>query len=102
MAKLNPQVFMVNISSKALEYQYEHPNKSTEEIMKHIILSLDSEKDANLKIFGIAAANEILKMKTSFPQLTDKIFIINNGINPHLFNYDNKKIPNRFIYREAS
>ena len=37
-----------------------------------------------------------------FPQLTDKIFIINNGINPHLFNYDNKKIPNRFIYTSCS
>jgi hypothetical protein len=72
MVKLNPQVFMVNISSKALEYQNEHPNKSTEEIMRHIILSLDSQTNPDMKIFGIAAANEILKMKASFPQLTDK------------------------------
>lgn len=72
MARLNPQVFMVNIASKALEYKNEHPNKSSEEIMRHVILSLDSETNPDLKIFGIAAANEILKMKTTSPQLTDK------------------------------
>ena len=41
-----------------------------------------------------------------FPQLTDKIFIINNGINTNLFNSKDimevKKIPNRFIYTSCS
>lgn len=72
MAKINPQVFMVNTASKALEYQNERPHAEIEEIMKHIILSLGSENKTDLKIFGIAAANEVLKMKRAFPQLSDK------------------------------
>jgi len=71
MAKINPQVFMLNTASKALEYQDERKNASIEEIMRQIILSIGSEKK-DLQIFGIAAANEILKMKRAFAQLSDK------------------------------
>ncbi len=82
MVKINPQVFMLNTASKALEYKNEHPNRETEEIMKHIILSLGPETKPNMKILGIAAANEILKMKKSFPDLIDKELLqkLNNNI----------------------
>lgn len=37
-----------------------------------------------------------------FPQLKNKINIINNGINSHLFHLNNKKIPNKFVYTSCS
>ena len=39
---------------------------------------------------------------SSFPQLKDKIYIINNGINSNMFNYDNKKTLNKFVYTSCS
>jgi GR25 family glycosyltransferase involved in LPS biosynthesis len=35
---------------------------------------------------------------TQYPTLKEKIYTINNGIKLDLFNFTNKKIPNRFIY----
>ena len=72
MVKLNPHVFMVNTASKALDYQNERPHIEIEEIMKHIILSLGSETKPDLKILGIAAANEVLKMKRAFVNISNK------------------------------
>jgi GR25 family glycosyltransferase involved in LPS biosynthesis/predicted O-methyltransferase YrrM len=37
-----------------------------------------------------------------YPQLKDKINVINNGINTELFTFKNKKVSNRFIYTSCS
>jgi len=37
-----------------------------------------------------------------YPQLKDKITIINNGINTELFTFKNKKVSNKFIYTSCS
>jgi len=39
---------------------------------------------------------------SSFPQLKEKINIINNGINTDLFNIENKKGKNKFVYTSCS
>ena len=56
------------------------------------------------KITGCVCQTEWHKnlFLSSFPQLKDKISIINNGINSHLFNLNNKKIANKFVYTSCS
>ena len=56
------------------------------------------------KITGCVCQTEWHKnlFLSSFPQLKDKITIINNGINSHLFNLNNKKIANKFVYTSCS
>ena len=56
------------------------------------------------KITGCVCQTEWHKdlFLSSFPQLKDKFNIINNGINIHLFNTENKKQTNKFVYTSCS
>ena len=56
------------------------------------------------KITGCVCQTEWHKnlFLSSFPQLKDKFNIINNGINSHLFNIENKKRTNKFVYTSCS
>jgi GR25 family glycosyltransferase involved in LPS biosynthesis/glycosyltransferase involved in cell wall biosynthesis len=56
------------------------------------------------KITGCVCQTEWHKnlFLSSFPQLKDKFNIINNGINTHLFNMENKKQTNKFVYTSCS
>ena len=40
--------------------------------------------------------------RNMYPQLTDKLYITNNGIEVDKFSYASKKIENRFIYSSCS
>jgi len=72
MTKIAPEIVMVNAASKALEYLDKRPRAENEEIMKHVIISLGSDLKQNLRILGVAAANEILKMKRISPNAPHK------------------------------
>ena len=72
MTKIAPEIIMVNAASKALEYLNKRPKAENEEIMKHVILSFGADLKQNLRILGVAAANEVLKLKREFPNALDK------------------------------
>ena len=64
------EIAMVNAASKALEIMDNSPDADTEDIIKYVMASLDAPSE--LKIQGIAAANEIIKMRRAYRELTDK------------------------------
>ena len=56
------------------------------------------------KITGCVCQTEWHKnhFLSSYPQLKDKITVINNGIAGELFTFKNKKVSNKFIYTSCS
>jgi len=64
------ELAMINAATIALEYKIKHPRCWDDDAVAHVLKTLDSE--AKLKIYGVAAANEILKLKKNNSQLTDK------------------------------
>jgi len=78
------EVAMVNAAVYALEYQDKHPSADIEEIIRNVIRNLDVLRTKKeLKILGVAASNEILKIKKenkgkSHKQLL-QIFVNNTG-----------------------
>ncbi|MEK6817177.1 MAG: hypothetical protein AABX80_00070, partial [Nanoarchaeota archaeon] len=69
----NSEIAMVNAASYALEYQDKNPGADVEEIIKRVIQNLDSLRtEKNIKVFGIAAASEILKVKKENKHKTNK------------------------------
>ena len=62
MVKENDKkVAMMIAASKALEYKKQNPSAIIEEVMQHIINSINVERDA--KIAAIASANKAIKYK---------------------------------------
>jgi len=58
------EIVMVNAALFALEYQEKHPYADTEEIIREVINNLNTLRaEKELKRLGIAASNEILKIK---------------------------------------
>ena len=69
----NSEIAMVNAASYALEYQDKNPGADIEEIIRKVMSNLDVLRtDKNLKIFGIAAASEALKLKKENKNKTNK------------------------------
>ena len=67
------EIAMVNAASYALEYQDKNPGADAEEIIQRVIENIDNlgiKKD--IKIFWIAAASEILKLKKENKHKTNK------------------------------
>lgn len=67
------EVAMINAASYALDYRDKNPYVDVEEIIKKVIVNLDSVMiKRDLKVFGIAAANEILKLRKQHKGKTNK------------------------------
>ena len=67
------EIAMVNAASYALEYQDKNPGAEIEEIIRRVIQNLDALRtEKNLKIFGIAAASEALKLRKENKDKTNK------------------------------
>lgn len=64
------ELAMINSASLALEYKTKHPRCWDDDAVAHVLKTLDSKKE--FKIYGVAAANEILKLKNNNPQSSDK------------------------------
>ena len=67
------EIAMINSASYALEYQDKNPGAEIEEIIRRVIQNLDALRtEKNLKIFGIAAASEALKLRKENKDKTNK------------------------------
>ena len=69
------EVAMVNAANAALEYKSKHPRCFDDDAVAYVLKTLDSKP--KLKIYGIAAANEILNLRKDAANnnLTDKQLI---------------------------
>ena len=69
----NSEIAMVSASSYALEYQDKNPGAEIEEIIRGVMNNLDALKTKNnIKVFGMAAASEALKLKKENKNKTNK------------------------------
>ena len=79
----NSEIAMINSASYALEYQDKNPGADTEEIIQKVIENLEMiGTKRELKIFGMAAASEALKLKKENKHKTNKQILqmfINNS-----------------------
>ena len=79
----NSEIAMISSASYALEYQDKNPGADTEEIIQKVIENLEMiGTKRELKIFGIAAASEALKLKKENAHKTNKQILqmfINNS-----------------------
>jgi len=69
----NSEIAMINSASYALEYQDKNPGAEIEEIIRGVMNNLDALKTKNnIKVFGMAAASEALKLKKENKNKTNK------------------------------
>ena len=69
----NSEIAMINSANYALEYQDKNPGAEIEEIIRGVMNNLDAlGTKNNLKIFGMAAASEALKLKKENKHKTNK------------------------------
>ena len=69
----NSEIAMVSAASYALEYQDKNPGAEIEEIIRGVMNNLDALKTKNnIKVFGMAAASEALKLKKENKNKTNK------------------------------
>jgi len=69
----NSEIAIVSAASYALDYQDKNPGVDVDEIIQKVIENLDVlETKIDLKILGIAAANEALKLKKENKHKTNK------------------------------
>ena len=67
------EIAMINSASYALEYQDKNPGADIEEIIRRVMENLDALRtNKNIKIFGMAAASEALKLKKENKNKTNK------------------------------
>ncbi|MEK6824061.1 MAG: hypothetical protein AABY06_03430 [Nanoarchaeota archaeon] len=67
------EIAMVNAASYALEYRDKNPGADIEEIIRKVIENLDDLRtEKSIKVFGIAAVSEILKLKKENKHKTNK------------------------------
>ena len=67
------EIAMINSASYALEYQDKNPGADIEEIIRRVMENLDALRTIkNIKIFGMAAASEALKLKKENKHKTNK------------------------------
>ena len=68
--KKDVEFLMVNAATKALEYKTKNPMALEDEIIRYVINNLGVKPD--MKIIGLASANEVLKIKKMSKNSTDK------------------------------
>ena len=69
----NSEIAMINAASYALEYRDKNPEADIEEIIRRVMENLDALRtNKNIKIFGMAAASEALKLKKENKNKTNK------------------------------
>ncbi len=68
--KKDAEFLMVDAATKALEYKAKNPDAPDEEIIRYVINCLQVKPE--LKIAGVASANEVLKMQKMSKTLSDK------------------------------
>lgn len=59
--KKDVEFLMVNAATKALEYRTKKPAATEEEVIKYVLNYLEVKPE--LKIIGVASANEVLKIQ---------------------------------------
>ncbi len=66
------EIIMINAANMALEYKTKHPRNWDDDAVAHVMKHLVASPRA--KLYGVAAANEVLKMRKdpSFKKATDK------------------------------
>ena len=66
------EIAMVNAASLALDYKEKHPRCWDDDAVAHVMKNLEAPQ--KIKIYAIAAANEILKIRGSagFSSLSDR------------------------------
>jgi hypothetical protein len=67
------EIAMVKSATLVLEYQAKHPKGWPDDAIAYAMQNLNAK--SNAKLYALAAANEILKMKKSNPVMTDKQLI---------------------------
>lgn len=81
----NSEIVMINAASYALDYQDKNPGADLEKIVQKVIENLDNLRiKKDIKIFGIAAASEALKLKKENKHRTNKQILqmfVNNSKN---------------------
>jgi hypothetical protein len=73
------EIAMVNGATLALEFKNKHPRAWDDDAVAFAMTNLKATSES--KLYGIAAANEILKLKKIHSDLTDKQlvqFFVNN------------------------
>ena len=64
------EVAMVNAASKTLDIMEINPQADTEDIIRHVLDNL--EAPSHLRVMGVAASNEVIKMRRANPEMTSK------------------------------
>jgi hypothetical protein len=64
------KMVMVQAGSLAYSYKKKNPNAEAEELIRHVMSGLGSKKEN--KVFGIAAADYVLKYLTKNPDAREK------------------------------
>ena len=64
------EVAMVQAAALALEYKSKHPRAWDDDAVAHAFKNLDTTSE--LKLYGVAAANEALKIRSAYKDLTEK------------------------------
>lgn len=66
------EVVMINAATMALEYKSKHPRSWDDDAVAHVMKTLVAPAD--IKLYGVAAATEILKLRASegFKELSNK------------------------------
>ncbi len=59
----NGEIAMVNAATYALKAQDRNPGASTEDVIKHFLQDSSQGMKSEIKIYAIAAINEVLKLK---------------------------------------
>jgi hypothetical protein len=57
------EVAMVNAATYALEAQERNPGASVDEVIKHFLADSSYDMKSDVKIYAVAAINEVLKLK---------------------------------------
>jgi hypothetical protein len=66
----NKKMVMVQAGSLAFSYKRRNPNAEAEELIRYVMTELGSKKEN--KVFGIAAADYVLKYLTKKPASSEK------------------------------
>lgn len=66
----NEKIAMIVGASSALSYRRKNPSADSEEILKYVIKTIEVNKKA--KVFGVAAANFVMKYISQNSQATER------------------------------
>ncbi len=82
----NEKIAMIVGASSALSYRRKNPSADSEEILKYVIKTIELNKKA--KVFGVAAADFVIKYITKKPQATEREVMQNlTNETPRILNF---------------